>query len=150
MSITSDPEDPRLVRGFDSKPVPQASAYLVLSDEERAKGFVRPVRTSYKHVGARPTHTTRELTPEEKARHPNAKFAIFEAYPGEAGETNGRFWTSDQLSSGCNEITHLNIHIAETYARDPKFYAGTYCVGCRMHLSVEEFAWVPDGSKVGS
>ncbi|WP_291988335.1 hypothetical protein [Luteitalea sp.] len=30
----------------------QNQAYLVLSDEERAKGFVRPVRQSYVHVGA--------------------------------------------------------------------------------------------------
>jgi hypothetical protein len=30
--------------------VPQNAAYLVLSDEERAKGFVRPVRRSYIHT----------------------------------------------------------------------------------------------------
>lgn len=51
MPITTDPNDPRLGHGVDDEPVPQQEVYLVLSDEERAKGFVRPVRRSYKHVG---------------------------------------------------------------------------------------------------
>src|SRR5258706_8229824 len=50
MPTTSDPSDPRLTRGADDAPVPQAEAYLVLSDEERAAGFVRPVRRSYVHL----------------------------------------------------------------------------------------------------
>ena len=50
MSLTTDPKDPRLTHGADSEPVPQAETYLVLSEEERAKGFVRPVRSSYVHV----------------------------------------------------------------------------------------------------
>lgn len=49
VSITEDPNDPRLTRGVDEKPVPMADAYLVLSEEERAKGFVRPFRTTYVH-----------------------------------------------------------------------------------------------------
>jgi hypothetical protein len=49
MSTTSDCNDPRLTHGADEHPVPQAAAYLVLSDEERAKGFVRPVRRAYVH-----------------------------------------------------------------------------------------------------
>lgn len=47
--LTDDPSDPGLSRGTDTGPVPQAEAYLVLSDEERAKGFVRPVRRAYVH-----------------------------------------------------------------------------------------------------
>jgi hypothetical protein len=46
---TSDRNDPRLTRGVDSEPVSMAEVYLVLSDEERAKGFVRPVRRAYRH-----------------------------------------------------------------------------------------------------
>lgn len=46
-SLTSAPNDPRLTHGVDAEPVPQAAVYLVLSDEERAKGFVQPVRQSY-------------------------------------------------------------------------------------------------------
>lgn len=53
MGLTSDPSDPRLTRGADpadGPPVDQAEVYLVLSDEERARGFVRPVRTAYWHT----------------------------------------------------------------------------------------------------
>jgi hypothetical protein len=49
MSLTTDPKDPRLTRGSDKEPVPQAEVYLVLSEEERAKGFIRPVRRTYRH-----------------------------------------------------------------------------------------------------
>ena len=47
--ITTDPTDPRLKRGPDSEAAGQNEAYLVLSEEERAKGFVRPLRHAYKH-----------------------------------------------------------------------------------------------------
>lgn len=50
MPTTDDPNDPRLRRGIDSEPTPQSEAYLVLSEDERSKGFVRPVRTSYTHT----------------------------------------------------------------------------------------------------
>lgn len=49
MSTTDDPNDPRLTRGVDTEPAPQAETYLVLSEEERAKGYVRPFRISYIH-----------------------------------------------------------------------------------------------------
>lgn len=49
MSVTSDRNDPRLTHGADEEPIEQAEVYLVLSDEERARGFVRPVRTAYWH-----------------------------------------------------------------------------------------------------
>lgn len=50
MSLTDDRNDPRLTHGADTEPVAQAEVYLVLSEEERAKGFVRPVRQSYIHT----------------------------------------------------------------------------------------------------
>ncbi len=52
MSTTDDPNDPRLTRGADdpAHPVPQAEVYLVLSEAERAAGFVRPFRLGYTHV----------------------------------------------------------------------------------------------------
>jgi hypothetical protein len=52
--LVTDPRDPRLTHGVDEQPTPQAEAYLVLSEDERAKGFVRPVRRSYIHTGATP------------------------------------------------------------------------------------------------
>lgn len=49
MSTTTDRNDPRLGYGSDDKPVPMNEVYLVLSEEERAKGFVRPFRDTYVH-----------------------------------------------------------------------------------------------------
>lgn len=50
MGVTDDPKDTRLERGWDDAPRPQAEVYLVLSEAERAKGFVRPYRDVYKHL----------------------------------------------------------------------------------------------------
>ena len=50
MGLTDDPSDPRLTRGSDVEPKPQAEVYLVLSPEETAKGFVRPLRLFYWHT----------------------------------------------------------------------------------------------------
>jgi hypothetical protein len=106
--LTSDPSDPRLTHGADADPTDQADVYLILSEEERAKGFVRPVRRSYIH--------------------------------GTNGETR----------KVCGTVTTMGQALAETYARDPKFYDATYCVGCQMHRPVSEFTWDADGTVVGS
>jgi hypothetical protein len=85
------------------KPNGQQKGYVVLSDAERARGFVRPVRRTYVH---------------EK----------------------------------CGAATTMGVVIAETYARDPEFYSGTFCVGCGKHFHVGaagEFVW-DDGTKVGT
>ncbi|HEX9888624.1 MAG TPA: hypothetical protein VGA69_04045 [Nitriliruptorales bacterium] len=101
MSLTTDPDDPRLRRGVDDVPGDQADVYLVASEEERARGFLRPVRYSYRHLT-------------------------------------------------CGAVTYMDASIAETYARDPKFYGATYCVKCRKHLPVGEFRWTDGGTVVGS
>jgi hypothetical protein len=49
MSLTSDKNDPRLGHGSDREPGQMNEVYLILSDEERSKGYVRPVRRSYRH-----------------------------------------------------------------------------------------------------
>ena len=82
----------------------QQKAYVVLSQEERAKGFVRPVRRSYVH---------------EK----------------------------------CGATTTMGQALAETYARDPGFYSGTFCCECRKHFPVGvdgEFVWAGTCEKVGT
>lgn len=82
----------------------QQKGYVVLSAEERAKGFVRPVRRSY-------VHTT------------------------------------------CGGLTTMGVSIAETYAREPSFYSGTFCAGCRNHFPVGaagEFTWDGTTEKVGT
>jgi len=44
----------------------------------------------------------------------------------------------------------MSDKLAETYARDNKFYGATYCTGCEKHLPVEEFLWDGTDEKVGS
>lgn len=89
------------------QPNGQQKDYVVLSPEERNRGFVRPYRDAYRH---------------EK----------------------------------CGHITTMNRAIAETYAREPHFYTGTFCSTCRNHFPVGadgEFHWYEmngtEGPKVG-
>jgi hypothetical protein len=82
----------------------QQKAYVVLSDAERAKGFVRPVRQSYRH-------------------------------------------------DKCGVVTTMGLALAETYARDPHFYSGTFCCGCGTHFPVGEngeFTWDGTDERVGT
>lgn len=93
------PEDPN---HRELRPDGMQKGYVVLSAEERARGFVRPVRRTYVH-------------------------------------------------QKCGVATTMGLALAETYARDPQFYSGTFCVGCRTHFPVGsdgEFVW-DDGTKVG-
>lgn len=73
--LTSDPSDPRLGHGSDDLPTQQNEVYLVLSDEERARGFVRPVRASYTHEpslgGCGGTTTMSQALAETYARDPH-------------------------------------------------------------------------------
>ena len=78
--------------------------YVVLSEEERAKGFVRPVRSAYVH-------------------------------------------------DKCGGVTTMGLALAETYAREPAFYSGTFCAVCRSHFPVGadgEFTWKGATDKVGT
>lgn len=149
--LTTDPNDSRLTHGVDEVAQPQAPAYLILSDGERAKGFVRPYRDSYQHVGDVPIHQLRDLTEEEKDRYKDMNYVKFEIYPEDMLPKTGRFWTRSQLNQhGCGAVTKMGRELAETYARDPHFYGATYCVGCNMHRPVREFIWTTDGEIVGS
>ena len=88
----------------DLRPNGMQKAYVVLSEAERAKGFVRPVRRSYRHLK-------------------------------------------------CGVVTTMGIALAETYARDPYFYSGTFCCGCGAHFPVGddgEFVWDNSDEKVGT
>lgn len=69
--LTTDPNDPDLTRGGDSEPTAQAKAYLVLSDDELAKGFVRPVRRTYLHGTCGSVTTMSQKLAETYARDPN-------------------------------------------------------------------------------
>lgn len=74
MSLTTDPTDPRLGRGADPTdggPVEQADVYLVLSEDERAQGFIRPVRRSYWHTTCGAVTTMNQAIAETYARNPS-------------------------------------------------------------------------------
>jgi hypothetical protein len=99
MGTVSDPKDLDPTIGSDG----MQKNYLVLSEEERAKGFVRPVRRTYRH-------------------------------------------------ESCGTETTMSQAIAETYARQPGFYGGTFCARCGGHRPIGEggeFVWL-DGTKVGT
>lgn len=70
----------------------QQQGYVVLTPEERAKGFLQPVRNKYVH-------------------------------------------------KSCGAVTHMGQSLSETYARDPWFYSGTFCIGCGAHFPLHEFTW---------
>lgn len=157
MPITDDPNDPRLERG-GPEPGPQNEVYLVLSEQERAKGFRRPLRASYIHVGpAAPKFELHDLDEEQTARYCGTDFNYgyvkYEPYPPDDLPMTGRYWTQAQLDAigtGCKQITTMGRDLAETYAREPGFYSATYCVTCRKHLPVDEFIWAEDGERVGT
>ena len=160
MSLTTDPKDPRLCRGTDDEPGPQCEVYLVLSEEERAKGFVRPVRTAYVHIGRDLSHYKgihRMLTEEEQKEHPKY-VAVMTVLENEDGTfKGGSYVTTEELEAyqfgkrigGCNFPTSMGRELAETYARNPRFYGSTYCSYCRKHLPVSEFRWFHTNEIVG-
>jgi hypothetical protein len=71
MGLTTDPNNPDLKRYTGpEEPAPQNKVYLVLSDEELAKGFVRPVRTAYVHKKCGSLTTMGQKLSETYARDP--------------------------------------------------------------------------------
>jgi hypothetical protein len=153
MPVTDDPNDPRLGHGVDAVPVPQQEVYLVLSKAERKKGFVRPYRDRYIHVGAPPpSYPLHDLTDEQKMRYGDL-YAKYEEYPDSEAPALGKFWTQAQLDNvgkGCGTETIMGRALSETYAVNPSFYGMTYCTGCMKHLPVEEFVWSVDNQRLGS
>lgn len=136
------------------KPNGQQKGYVVLSEDERKRGFVRPVRRGYVHVGRPgPQHPLRDLTPEEIKRYGEYGYVKHEDQPE---PQCGRFWKQDMLDrigKGCGTLTRMSEAIAETYARDPSFYGGTFCCGCGKHYPVGadgEFVWANTDERVGT
>jgi hypothetical protein len=109
------------VRASQTNETGQHSGYIVLCPEERAKGFVRPYRDAYKHVGR------------------------LQQLVDDAGENSHQVRTG-----GCGTVTTMGRALSETYQRDPSFYGATFCCGCNRHLPVAEFVWTADGQQVGS
>lgn len=118
---TTSGEAPSKVRAEQTEDTGQHKGYIVLCEEERAKGFVRPYRDAYKHVGVL----------KEVVHEPS-------------------FSVSRHREGGCGSVTTMGRALSETYARDPKFYDATFCCSCNRHLPVAEFVWTADGQQVGS
>lgn len=152
------------VRAGQTNETGQHDGYIVLCAEERAKGFVRPYRDAYKHVGPLACGY----------RPPNDDLTICERAPGHSGshQGGGSSWAGGEAPEdvirrtqdlndrpgmvfiervgGCGTVTTMGRALSETYARDPKFYGATFCVTCNRHLPVAEFVWTADGQMVGS
>lgn len=75
MSITTDKNDPCLQQG--QKEEGQNECYLVLSEEERAKGFIRPVRRTYIHKTCGVVTAMGQALAETYARDPHFYGATF-------------------------------------------------------------------------
>jgi hypothetical protein len=141
----------------DLKPNGQQKGYVVLSAEEGARGFVRPVRRSYVHIGRPgPKYPLRDLTDEERKQYAEFDYVKHEDYPESEAPLCGRFWTQamlDKVNKGCGVLTTMGRSIAETYARAPGFYGGTFCCGCGTHFPVGadgEFVWAGTTERVGT
>lgn len=79
MPTTTDRADPEL---HVTRPDGQNEKYLVLSEAERAKGFVRPVRREYRHAACGATTTMGDAIAETYARDPAFYGATFCAFCG--------------------------------------------------------------------
>lgn len=96
--LSGNPETPD---HRDLRPDGMQKDYVVLCPQERAKGFVRPVRRTYLH-------------------------------------------------KPCGTTTTMGLALAETYARDPYFYSGTFCCHCAAHFPLDQFVWDGTNEQVGS
>lgn len=98
MSLTTDRNDPGLSKTKDNG---QNEAYIILSEEERAKGFVRPLRLSYIHnkCGTR-TEMAEEIA-ATYARDPKFYGATFCMYCGTHLPVNEFVWegTDEEVGS---------------------------------------------------
>ena len=103
MGTTSDPNDPRLTRGVDDEPVPMAETYLVLSADQRAAGFVRPRRLSYRHLTCGSVTTMGGAIADTYARDPHfygATFCVRCSMHRPVGEDGEFVWIEADGSDG--------------------------------------------------
>lgn len=68
--LTTDPNHPELGSGTDTEMVAQNKVYLVLPEEERAKGYIRPFRLSYTHKKCNTVTTMNSDIAATYARNP--------------------------------------------------------------------------------
>lgn len=126
------------------------------------KGFVRPVRLSYRHVGRpAPKFPLADMTPAQIALYADEGWIKFEAYPPDSpesrgGTARGRYWSQaeiDRIDAGCGTVTTMPRPIAETYAASPGYYGSTFCCGCGKYFPVGrdgECVWDGTNDRVGT
>lgn len=152
--------------GYEDQPAPQPlkpngqhGDYWVLPQAEREDPhqYVRPVRRSYRHVGraicGKPMPNLSGVTIP-----PGVVAYACSGEPGHKGdchvfspvkaEQQARLAAIGRIG-GCDTVTTMALPLAQTYARDPKFYSHTFCVQCGAHLRVEEFVWEGTDDVVG-
>ena len=78
----------------------------------------------------------------------NKKYLVLP--PEEIAKGYVRPFRNKYIHKTCGVETIMGDELSKTYARNPKFYGATYCVGCQMHRPVSEFTWSFDGEEVGS
>jgi hypothetical protein len=61
-----------------------------------------------------------------------------------------RPYRNSYVHAKCGVVTKMGTALSETYARDPKFYGATFCVGCKTHFPVDQFTWDGTSEIVGS
>lgn len=104
MGLTTDRNDPGLRK---IKSDGQQEVYLVLSEEERAKGFVRPVRHAYRHAKCGIVTTMGNALAETYAINPKfytGTYCCFcrTHFPLQTAEGPQFFWTQDGEPVGSN------------------------------------------------
>lgn len=141
MALTSDPRDPRLTHGADTEPVAQAEVYLVLSEDERGKGFVRPVRRSYWHTTCGRITTMGLAIAETYARDPGFYKATYCVWcmqhrPGRSGRRIPLVRHRERRDAEPGTPTE-GRHLMSSLPQDPD---GTTLA---VDLSIEDGAWRP-------
>ena len=73
----------------------------------------------------------------------------FERHPT---QTDGGFVApirNAYIHSKCGGKTFMGDDLAETYAKHPDFYTGTFCAKCGGYFPLSEFTWAADGTPLG-
>lgn len=160
--LTTDKNDPRLQHEPINETTSQSLVHLVLSKEEIAKGFVRPIRKSYIHKGrfyGKDLEVTMLDKPQLSQDGLRTYVALIPIFDKDGIKLGSSYITEEELKQyketngyvgGCEALTTMVLEIAETYARNPKFYGATFCCGCSKYINVNEFVWAGTDEKVGS